>query len=47
MATILSAVFVDFLLIGCAIATVTWGIANRFLRRRSMHSHAVEQSVEW
>mmetsp|Transcript_39010 Transcript_39010/g.69889 ORF Transcript_39010/g.69889 Transcript_39010/m.69889 type:complete len:255 (-) Transcript_39010:145-909(-) len=45
--TVLSAVVVDFLLIGCLIATACWFISNRFLRKRQTHSHAVEQHVEW
>eukprot|EP00191_Tetraselmis_sp_GSL018_P009151 CAMPEP_0177617358 /NCGR_PEP_ID=MMETSP0419_2-20121207/24818_1 /TAXON_ID=582737 /ORGANISM="Tetraselmis sp., Strain GSL018" /LENGTH=286 /DNA_ID=CAMNT_0019115821 /DNA_START=337 /DNA_END=1198 /DNA_ORIENTATION=+ len=42
-----SCVFVDFLLVGCLIATAGWFISNRFLRKKQMHSHAVEQHVEW
>lgn len=45
--TIVSAVAVDFLALGCLIATLGWGVANRLLRRKMQHSHAVEQSVEW
>lgn len=45
--TILSAVFIDFLGFGCAIATAGWALSNRLLRRTAQHSHAVEQSVEW
>lgn len=45
--TILSAVFVDFLGVGCGVATAGWALSNRLLRRKSQHSHAVEQSVEW
>ena len=45
--TILSAVGVDFLGLGCLIATAGWALSNRFLRRTNQHSHAVEQSVEW
>eukprot|EP00887_Chlorella_sp_A99_P007806 scaffold20.g7806.t1 len=42
-----SSVLVDFLGVGCAVATACWLIANRFLLRKQLHSHAVEQSVEW
>jgi hypothetical protein len=45
--TIVSAVVVDFLAVGAAIATAGWALSNRFLRRKNQHSHAVEQSVEW
>ncbi|KAK9832824.1 hypothetical protein WJX81_004711 [Elliptochloris bilobata] len=45
--TVLSAVVVDFLLIGMAIATAGWFLANKFLRKRTLHSHAIEQHVEW
>ena len=45
--TIVSAVAVDFLAVGAAIATAGWALSNRFLRRQNQHSHAVEQSVEW
>uniref|UniRef100_A0A061QTX7 Unc-50 family protein n=2 Tax=Tetraselmis sp. GSL018 TaxID=582737 RepID=A0A061QTX7_9CHLO len=45
--TMASCVFVDFLLVGCLIATAGWFISNRFLRKKQMHSHAVEQHVEW
>ncbi|MEW5315733.1 MAG: hypothetical protein WDW38_007140 [Sanguina aurantia] len=45
--TVLSAVVVDFLLLGCAVATAGWLISNRFLRKRNLHHHQVEQHVEW
>lgn len=45
--TIVSAVAVDFLAVGAAIATAGWALSNRFLHRKNQHSHAVEQSVEW
>lgn len=45
--TVVSAVAVDFLAIGAVIATLGWGLSNKFLRRQNQHSHAVEQSVEW
>lgn len=44
---ITSAVLIDFLVIGVAISTAGWYIANRFLKRRTQHQHAVEQRVEW
>lgn len=44
---IVSAVAVDFLALGCGVATLGWGLSNRALRRKAQHSHAVEQSVEW
>jgi len=43
---ILSAVLVDFLLLGLIIATAGWFISNRFLRMSARH-HQVEQHVEW
>lgn len=45
--TVVSAIVVDFLLVGCGIATAGWFLANRFLRKRSHHSHSIEQHVEW
>ena len=45
--TVVSAVAVDFLALGCGVATLGWGVANRLLRRKNQHSHAVEQGVEW
>ncbi|GFR46252.1 hypothetical protein Agub_g7801 [Astrephomene gubernaculifera] len=45
--TVLSVVLVDFLLLGVAIATTCWVITNRFLRKRNLHHHQVEQHVEW
>eukprot|EP00891_Asterochloris_glomerata_P001549 jgi/Astpho2/1549/e_gw1.00026.77.1_t len=46
-ATVASAVLVDFLVVGWFICTAGWFCANRFLRRQQLHSHAVEQHVEW
>jgi len=39
----------DYLGLGCGIATVSWYLANAYLRSRQLggHSHAVEQKVEW
>eukprot|EP00878_Enallax_costatus_P030192 GHUV01032853.1.p1 GENE.GHUV01032853.1~~GHUV01032853.1.p1 ORF type:complete len:305 (+),score=40.77 GHUV01032853.1:411-1325(+) len=45
--TILSAVVVDCLLLGIAIATAGWFIANRFLRKKNLPQHQVEQHLEW
>lgn len=45
--TIVTAVAVDFLALGCLVASLGWGLSNRVLRRKTQHSHAVEQSVEW
>ncbi|KAG2492622.1 hypothetical protein HYH03_009038 [Edaphochlamys debaryana] len=47
LVTMLSAVLVDFLLLGVAVATACWVITNRFLRKRNLHHHQVEQHVEW
>jgi len=47
VATIVSGVLVDFLLVGAAVATGCWAAANGLLRRRSAHTHSVEQRVEW
>lgn len=44
--TILSMVFVDFILVGVIVATAIWAISNRFLTHSS-HTHATEQTVEW
>nr|BCL66258.1 uncharacterized conserved protein [Volvox reticuliferus] len=44
---VLSAVLVDFLVLGVSVATACWLITNRFLRKRSLHHHQVEQNVEW
>lgn len=44
---IVSAVAVNFVGLGCLVATLGWGLSNRVLRRKTQHSHAVEQSVEW
>lgn len=45
--TIISAVLIDFLILGALIATAFWFISNRFLLKRNMHSHAIDQTVEW
>uniref|UniRef100_A0A383WCT6 UNC-50 family protein n=1 Tax=Tetradesmus obliquus TaxID=3088 RepID=A0A383WCT6_TETOB len=45
--TILSAVIVDCLLLGIAISTACWFIANRFLRKKNLPQHQVEQHLEW
>lgn len=45
--TVVSAVVVDFLLLGIVVATACWFIANTFLRKRNTHHHQVEQHVEW
>jgi len=45
--TILSAVLVDYVLLGFAVATAGWLISNKFLRKRNLHHHQVEQHVEW
>lgn len=45
--TIMSAVIVDFLLLGAVLATAGWLLANRYLREVGRHSHNVEQRVEW
>lgn len=45
--TTLYAVVVDFLLVGAVIATLGWGVSNKFLRRKNLPSHTVEQHVEW
>jgi len=46
--TVTSAVLVDFLGLGAALATACWLLANRYLRVPGpSHAHAVEQSVEW
>eukprot|EP00879_Flechtneria_rotunda_P032516 GHRR01035733.1.p1 GENE.GHRR01035733.1~~GHRR01035733.1.p1 ORF type:complete len:176 (+),score=30.00 GHRR01035733.1:30-530(+) len=45
--TIVSAVVVDCLLLGIAIATAGWLIANRFLRKKNLPQHQVEQHLEW
>ncbi|XRB08206.1 UNC-50 [Pycnococcus provasolii] len=47
--TVLSAVVVDFLLLGVAIGTAGWLLSNKYLRASvpGGHAHAVEQHVEW
>ena len=47
--TVLSAVVVDFLLLGVAIGTAGWLLSNKYLRAGipGGHAHAVEQHVEW
>lgn len=47
MYSIASAVLLDYLLLGSAIATLGWLVGNRFLRKRSIHQHTTEQPVEW
>ena len=47
LSVVVSAVIVDYLLIGVILATVFWFLSNRYLRTTSGHSHAVEQRVEW
>jgi len=42
---VLGAVIFDFGIVGCVIATITWTIANKYLRVRALHS--VDQEVEW
>ncbi|GLC41064.1 hypothetical protein PLESTB_000947400 [Pleodorina starrii] len=44
---VISSVLVDFLMLGIAVATTCWFITNRFLRKRNLHHHQVEQHVEW
>eukprot|EP01119_Soliformovum_irregulare_P014242 TRINITY_DN3886_c0_g1_i1.p1 TRINITY_DN3886_c0_g1~~TRINITY_DN3886_c0_g1_i1.p1 ORF type:complete len:147 (-),score=18.38 TRINITY_DN3886_c0_g1_i1:137-577(-) len=38
-------VFIDFITVGCLIATIAWWLSNKYLRVQAIHS--VEQSVEW
>lgn len=45
--TVMSAVLIDFLLLGILIATAAWLLANRFLRKGKVNLHQVEQHVEW
>ncbi|CAM6105361.1 unnamed protein product [Calypogeia fissa] len=46
--TILSVVFLHFLLIGASLATIFWFLSNHYLREEAaVHSHVVEQRVEW
>uniref|UniRef100_A0A7S0NED4 UNC-50 family protein n=1 Tax=Hanusia phi TaxID=3032 RepID=A0A7S0NED4_9CRYP len=42
---VLGAVCFDFLFVGALLATLTWAVANKYLRVRTLHS--VEQKVEW
>ncbi|KAL6760234.1 UNC-50 family protein [Haematococcus lacustris] len=44
--TILSAVLVDFIALGCAVATACWMLANTFLLKRP-GQHQTDQQVEW
>nr|ADI46908.1 UNC50m [Volvox carteri f. nagariensis] len=44
---VLTAVLVDFFMLGIALATACWLITNRLLRKRNLHHHQVEQHVEW
>lgn len=45
--TVVSALVVDYLLIGFTVATAGWFISNRFLKKKAVHHHQVEQQVEW
>jgi hypothetical protein len=49
LGTALWAVVVDYGLLGCAIATLTWLIANQTQSEKAPHPHAaeVDHSVEW
>jgi len=40
-----STILVDFLTVGCIVATIGWWAANKYLRVHGIHS--VEQKVEW
>jgi len=42
---VLGVVVFDFGVVGCVLATVTWTVANKYLRVRALHS--VDQEVEW
>nr|ADI46868.1 UNC50f [Volvox carteri f. nagariensis] len=44
---ILSAVMIDYLMLGISLATFCWMLTNRFLRKSNLHHHQVEQYVEW
>eukprot|EP01025_Chloroclados_australasicus_P038426 TRINITY_DN3956_c0_g1_i1.p2 TRINITY_DN3956_c0_g1~~TRINITY_DN3956_c0_g1_i1.p2 ORF type:complete len:248 (-),score=0.07 TRINITY_DN3956_c0_g1_i1:620-1363(-) len=44
---ILMAVVIDYFLIGFAVATLSWFLANRFLRKSNYQTYHVEQQVEW
>ncbi|KAI8968901.1 UNC-50 [Mycotypha africana] len=43
---ILSMVFIDFLLVGCIISTLTWYITSNFLAE-TINAYAIAQKVEW
>eukprot|EP00892_Ulva_mutabilis_P006788 jgi/Ulvmu1/4481/UM002_0206.1 len=45
--TILTVICIDFLGIGVLFSTLCWFISNRFLKRKAVHHHTSEQSVEW
>lgn len=45
--TVFWAVLVDFLGVGCLVATACWRLANVKLRVGSQMPHSVDQSVEW
>mmetsp|Transcript_18198 Transcript_18198/g.25203 ORF Transcript_18198/g.25203 Transcript_18198/m.25203 type:complete len:251 (-) Transcript_18198:218-970(-) len=47
LVTVVSAVVIDFLLLGAVLATSGWLLANKYLREMGGRSHAVEQRVEW
>lgn len=47
-AAVFSAVVIHFLLLGLAVSSLCWFISNKYLRlEHTVHSHAVEQRVEW
>ncbi|KAL1925727.1 uncharacterized protein VTP21DRAFT_610 [Calcarisporiella thermophila] len=39
-------VFVDFVIVGIIVATLSWLVSNHFLKQR-VTSHSVDQEVEW
>jgi len=44
---LLYSIVVDFFLVGAAVATVAWWLANTYLRVDTTGSHTTEQRVEW
>nr|BBC28483.1 uncharacterized conserved protein [Eudorina sp. NIES-3984] len=44
---VLSAVLVDFLMLGVSMATACWLITNRFLRKRNLHHHQSDRPLTW
>eukprot|EP00246_Nothoceros_aenigmaticus_P012268 TRINITY_DN3730_c0_g1_i3.p1 TRINITY_DN3730_c0_g1~~TRINITY_DN3730_c0_g1_i3.p1 ORF type:complete len:217 (+),score=18.01 TRINITY_DN3730_c0_g1_i3:302-952(+) len=44
---ILSVVLFHFLLAGFSFATIYWFLSNHYLREEAVHTHVVEQRVEW